>query len=363
MKTILIFTNHPSPYRVYLFNKLNDLLSIKNIHLTVAFFSFMEKRRKWIVNEKEFKFNYIFLKPLTISNRNITFYFNSKVKYYYKIINPDIVILGGSWHYLDYFYFYFNKNIRSKIYIWTEINIYVNSNKLIMYLRNLFYRKIKHFIVPGDLNKLYIQKYIGKRKIIELPNMINENYFVNSPVKNNKITNILIVSRLEKEKNVINVIKILMKIIKKFSYSVKLNIIGNGSGRKLLEKIIKDKKYIKYIQFVPYKDIYKFYYEADLFILASYKDLSPLSNIEAICAGCILLISNRCGNITEVLAENKNGFSFDPYSDNDFTKKFMKIMKWNSKKVIDSKKVSKLLYRKYFSMNKIIKSFISQLNI
>lgn len=53
------------------------------------------------------------------------------------------------------------------------------------------------------------------------------------------------------------------------------------------------------------------YAAADLFVLPSLRDPSPLSAVEALAAGLPLLLSDKAGNVDEVLTPG-NGWRFSP---------------------------------------------------
>ncbi len=58
---VLLITNIPSPYRIPLFNRLSDRLAESGISLSVLFLARQYARRRWSVEEKEFRFEYSYL--------------------------------------------------------------------------------------------------------------------------------------------------------------------------------------------------------------------------------------------------------------------------------------------------------------
>jgi glycosyltransferase involved in cell wall biosynthesis len=68
------------------------------------------------------------------------------------------------------------------------------------------------------------------------------------------------------------------------------------------------------------------YKNADVFVLPSYSDPSPLAVVEALFSGLPLLLSNRCGNHFEALVEGENGFVFDPFDKADIVTSFQKLI-------------------------------------
>ena len=57
-KKIVLITNIPTPYRIPLFNELNDQLKEKNIKMKVIYGALSYPRRKWKINMSECKHDY-----------------------------------------------------------------------------------------------------------------------------------------------------------------------------------------------------------------------------------------------------------------------------------------------------------------
>ena len=57
MKKVVLITNIPNPYRVPLFNELSKQLRNESIHLKIIFANRTYKRRRFKLNEGDFKFD------------------------------------------------------------------------------------------------------------------------------------------------------------------------------------------------------------------------------------------------------------------------------------------------------------------
>ena len=69
------------------------------------------------------------------------------------------------------------------------------------------------------------------------------------------------------------------------------------------------------IKNIRYKDIRKFYYKNDFFVLPTDHDPAPFSVLEAMSSGCMVLCSSSCGT-KSYIKKNLNGFIFENNNQN-----------------------------------------------
>lgn len=123
---------------------------------------------------------------------------------------------------------------------------------------------------------------------------------------------LLTVSRLEYWKRVDRIISALPEIVNNTS-DVLLIIVGDGSEKENLEKLVKELALEKYVHFtgsVSYDKVSNFLNSADIFV--SLYDLSNLGNplLEAMmCAKCIVTLNN--GDTGDYIKNNHNGILLD----------------------------------------------------
>ena len=82
--------------------------------------------------------------------------------------------------------------------------------------------------------------------------------------------------------------------------------------------------------------------------------------MEACCCGLPLLISCRCGNHYEALADGKNGFIFDPDNAGQIKTAFESLMKCRGKWTEMGDR-SRQLYETNFKQDVVIKQFVDKL--
>ena len=335
-KKVIFFTNIPAPYRVALFNDLEKIRLIhnRNFDFEVLFMRITESNRQWEVNLSGFKFKFQIGKGFYLPINGLFLHFNpGLIKHSIKGNNE--IILGASWNNLNVLFIILLKRLRiikNKLSIWSEANyLTVNSQKKNIYrdkIRNWVFKSIDgSFIVPGRMSIISFKKWsINPKKIIFLPNLISQNLFTKTRDKDflsNKIPVFIIVARLnENHKGILNFIQ---SIGNNNIEKIKLRIIGQGQSKDDYKKYIAENKFGNHITFVGslnQDEVSNEYDKADVFILPSYSDPSPLTVIEATNKGLPLLISKRCGNHFEAVKQGENGYIFNPFDSRDIKYKF-----------------------------------------
>lgn len=175
-------------------------------------------------------------------------------------------------------------------------------NKLKKALKNI------NYLIPASkyLTKDY-KNYLKelKIKIIYIPQAVD-----NFPKKINKFINknIIYVGRLEPEKGLLDLIEI-FKLINKQNKDIKLTIVGDGSQKNNIDKMIKKynlNKYIKVSGYLSGKNLIKEYKKASLFMLTSFEESFGLVLLEAMSYGIPCIAFDSALGAKEII-NGKNG--------------------------------------------------------
>lgn len=238
---------------------------------------------------------------------------------------------------------------------------------LISKIRFNFLRKLFLRIAYGNFDKIITQSKdmtkdllenisTDKKKIIEINNPVNINEIIELSNKNNQIEfkpdnkNLLCVGRLSKQKGFDKTIKI-MRFFKETN--VKLYILGEGTERKNLEKLIENYSLKNTVFLLGRKENpYIYMKNADLFILSSRYEGFPNVLLEAGACGLYSICDDSPGGINEIIEENTNGNIVD-FNNEKLVEKFI-IEKLD--KIKDKKLTEKSILDRY-SMNIIIKKY------
>jgi len=372
MKKYIILQNLIAPYRTYLFNELSK----RNFNFEIFYMSETEADRNWKTDFSTLKYSY------WIDKKGLYWF----IKGFHIHINPLLIwkiikekrcdiILSVSWNNLNIIVLALFKKtgiLKNTIHFWTEANYMTigasNDNKFKYFLRKFVYSSVDgFFILPGKMAEDTLKRWnIKVKKLLFLPNMIEEENFtlIDSDFekrKNNLLPICILPVRLiEKIKGVMNFFEAITadNILKSVFF-----IVGDGCDKSMYEKYIDENNYNNNIKLLGFCDLEKLnhlYAQANLFILPSFSDPSPLALIEAIRMKLPLLISNRCGNHFEALVENGNGYSFDPYNKKSIRTAFEKMF-YNKNRWTDFSERSGKLYHQNFDLDSTLNRFLNNL--
>lgn len=153
-----------------------------------------------------------------------------------------------------------------------------------------FYPKYKNkFIhIPAfvDTLKFYPLNQIEKEKLKEKYNLQRDKKYI------------LFVGRLEPLKG----IQLLIDAIKELRRTIDIELLVAGKG--ILSEKVKSYDFIRYIGKIPNEKLNEIYNITDLFVLPSYYENCPLTVLEAMTSGCLVLASN-VGDTREMVDNDK----------------------------------------------------------
>ncbi|WP_299252690.1 glycosyltransferase family 4 protein [uncultured Cytophaga sp.] len=185
------------------------------------------------------------------------------------------------------------------------------------------------FFVSGKRAYQHFTKnyHIKPANIISGYSVVDNAHFEKAlDTKKNSPKELLCVARYSDEKNLLTLIQAFEKSVLSENYILRL--VGDGPLRTSLQTYIDqhalDKKVIL-TGWLTYHELPQLYAQATAFILPSTFEPWGLVVNEAMVAGLPILLSNTCGCIPDLLVENQNGFSFDPYNESELTEKLNQL--------------------------------------
>ena len=194
-----------------------------------------------------------------------------------------------------------------------ELDIYFGildflKKKIIKILITIFYKKASAIVTNSTKSSNDLNKITGlKVNTIFSPSYIPEKNTFKKKYK--KIKNLIVVSRLSKEKNILYLLQAI-NLIKDKKFNLK--IIGDGQQKKELISFVTENKLSKKVKFLNYKkNIKKYLITSDLFINCSYFEGFPNSVVESLSHNVPVICSRSHGGIFDILKNNKFGYLFD----------------------------------------------------
>lgn len=205
------------------------------------------------------------------------------------------------------------------------------------YLDKLCMRLADRVIAIGHYQKEGIveKTSIDKNKIIVIQNGVDINLFKPSKknFKNNDKINIIVVARFSKIKNQLMIIKMIPEIIKKHKNLI-FTFIGQLEEEDYfqeIKKFIQDNNISKYVNIVgPVENnkLVNYYKDADILLSASNAEGFPLTVLEAMATGCLLVLSD-IGPHKEI-KDNDSVVYFKRKDLKDLIKKLNKLLDSNN---------------------------------
>lgn len=214
-------------------------------------------------------------------------------------------------------------------------------------IKKIFHNS-KKIISPSNYLKELIEKRIGNYEIETIPNGIFTKKF--NPEKKEK--KIVSTGRLLKRKR----FQDLIKAVSNKDVGYEIHVIGNGPMMNKLKKLaLKSKTKIVFHGWLnnnskKYKELLE---TASIYILASEKENSPISLLEAMSSGCSVITTNTTGCAETI---KNSGLVFEPKNIKDLKEKINYLIKDNKKIKEYGKKARREALKKY-DWNNIIKEY------
>ena len=252
-----------------------------------------------------------------------------------KLTGYDISIAYSGRHLL----YFNNKNVQSDIkytYIHGDV---CELNFAIDELKEEYYKEDKIICVSNKCKESFVKKIPElNNKCIVINNLIDFDNIDKLKLDNvDKIDhrnfNIVSVGRLSKEKNYMNLLKALKKVVNEVNITIKVYIVGDGPERKKLDKYIRKNSlenvvYLEGYQINPYKYI-KY---ANLYIQPSISEGFCLTIYEAYYLKKIIL-TNNVADVKSLITNYYDGFITETDNNVDFEKKISEILNMKREKL------------------------------
>ncbi len=198
----------------------------------------------------------------------------------------------------------------------------------------------------------------GKRNLnhcVKVPNGFDHtkfNYLENQGNASGKV-HLLCVGYLDHVKGQDILIQAMAKLDDRFD----LTLVGNGTLRKELEKMVQTLGLQQRIHFAGFQNqdkLISYYHEADIFCLASRSEGFGISILEAMACG-LPVVASDAGGIPEKITEGRNGFIVQKENIDEFVQKISDaaITKWDRSWIAEN-------VRKNYSWEKWASEMMSQ---
>lgn len=218
-----------------------------------------------------------------------------------------------------------------------------------IFARNLYQNAKKIIVQSDDMKKDVLKKYkIDNSKVIKIYNPIHMFPKINNRNKHDNRISLMNIGRLSAEKGHIRMLEIFAKLPKNFY----LNIAGEGSERKAIEKKIAELNLVDRVNLLGFQQeevLAEIISSSDIYLQTSYVEGFPNSLAQAAYAGLKVIAYDVPGGTKEIISQ-KNGVLVKDGAEAEMVKSIMNIM---SKKITHNEAKEEL--DRKFNISLIIK--------
>jgi len=329
----------------------SSYIHIKNFHLPYIEKLEQENIKVDILsNDEECDFNVAFKKKIySLKNiKNI-----SKIRRIIKNNNYDLIILNTTLAaFLVRLALLFYKNRPMVINI---VHGYLFCEKTSK-LKKLFYLMCEKIVRRKTDYILTMNKY-DYEIAIKHKLSLNNPYFINGMgvvkldeenVCQDSNFNLVYVAELSKRKNQIELIDLMPRLVKIIP-NIKLILIGDGTYRNKLEKLVRKLNLTERVEFKGYiKDPSEYYKMCDVYVSSSKIEGLPFNILHALSFNKIVLASNIKGH-NDIIKDGENGYLYD--NADEFIEKITNIYNKNINQLETSETFKKYSFEKVFEEN------------
>lgn len=319
-KKVVLITNIPNQYRVPLFNELNRQLIEKGIQLHIIFGASGYKFRKSVISKSEFQFSYTILED-NFSNESTS----NKIKFSYKGLykelkkqKADQIIVAG--FAIATLKVWLRSWFKSTPYIIWSGTIDIGKNKIGLiksFTRRILVKRALAYLAYGSLAKKYFIS-LGARSenVTIIGNTVDVTFFKEETEKIRKNTKyvgkkvLTYLGYIYPGKN-IKPLMLMVEQLSKLRNDFVLEVVGDGESRAEMEKLVKDKKIQKFVQFYGFKqkhELPNFLARSSCLLFQTELDVWGLVLNEAMASGVLCIASINAGATEDLIAEGKTGF-------------------------------------------------------
>ena len=220
------------------------------------------------------------------------------------------------------------------------------------YIFNTFFKNnFDAYWVPGESSKKLLQSYGIKKGIFKSLYSINRKLFNSKKNINKRSNNFIFVGQMINRKNINLLITVFKKIFIKYKH-LKLFIITNNYKENIIPTNFKKNFIIK--KNLSPEAINSNFNLNKYFIFLSKEDHWPLSVMESLSAGNVLILSKKIGSYLEL--KKTNNIFIKDFNLNNIYKKIIEVLNFDKKKL---SKISKknLKLSKTFGLNSNLVAF------
>lgn len=352
MESLIYVTNIPTPYREYRFSMLNRLLLQQHRNLEVVYLGLTERGRNWQVDLSKSEYSNSIWNCFSLYIRGSKYYFFSWdcVKLILRSYRENIkIVVGGFYSPIHWLLLCFSKRETLILSVESNLDSEVNSGVLSRWVKKSLVSRADTVQITGIAQKEYIQAITKKHfSYVVLPNVVEERPFKKLMKRRNDT--IFISARLIEIKGLLEFCNAVKHL------NVKVRIAGEGPLKPRLASIAN----VECLGYLAHEEMQQEYLSCGFFVLPSLKDPSPLSLLEALRYGCVILASKFVGNYRDVYEADSDNI-FDINDSDDISKVVSYYLSKSDEELNDIRKSNVHIYKQNFAAEVVLKRYVKRI--
>ena len=360
MKKVVILQKYLAPYRIPIFNALARR---PEVELSLLYYGKPEARRKWgAFPDRDFaevQSRCISIKAGYEKNLELPFSIFQDLNR----LNPDVIICapdsGGIAASL------YARKSGARLSIWSEATPVTErkASYLKGKLRSSLYQNARNFLVPGSLAESFLRQYRPDAVMYQAPNAIDEDRFrIDRDELARKFQDkrliITFSGSLIERKGVRLLLEAFRQLLQEqpaLREQCLLRIMGTGP----LDLNDLRNSNVEFCGFCEKESYYERFKESHIFVLPSLHDNNPLTVVEGLFSGNVMLLSDGVGNYPE--AVRGNGMIIPAHSVNDLKRGLSDLLAMSRSELLRMATLS-LEIAPDFSVERSVNGFIAAID-
>ncbi|MFZ4718663.1 MAG: glycosyltransferase family 4 protein [Ilumatobacteraceae bacterium] len=332
-RAVVWLTNIPTPYRHHQFATLHTAFTELGIDFRVLFMGEREPHRPWTYRAEDANYPHEVLPGRLTYVRGRPMHTNPAVIARLRGMRdtPHVLMIGGLSNPTAWMATFARSRRSSTLVLGIESNgqsEVLRHGPAAWWKRRLI-RAADAFYIPGAASKDYVLGHDSRaaaKPWIVLPNIVDEAQFppradaASAAIRARRraqlgvgpdVRVVLIPARLERFKGVLDVVQAVASLSR--DSTVHVAFAGSGSLDGEIRPLLIDRP-ATLIGQVPDAEMHEWYAAADVMMLPSHRDASPLATVEALRSGLPLALSDAVGNACDALGDETpdevNGWLF-----------------------------------------------------
>lgn len=318
-------TDIPTPYRNHQFERMAAIFPSRGVQLMVHFMALSHPQRPWRFAPEELRYPWKVYAEWGAPLRRRAIHVNPGLATALRRDAPDVAMVGG-WASPSHVAaaFVLPRRVVKILGCESHAGSVARTGGIARAVKGAIVRQYDAFLVTGARSRellVSLDPAAAAKPCVTLPNVIDASLFRDraaalAPERARLRAELAVAedvqlwicpARLEPVKGLLEFVPLLAGV-----RGIELLIAGEGELRPALEAAIaRDRLPVRLLGLQPPSRMVELYAAADVFVLPSLSDPSPLAAVEAAAAGLPLLMSNRCGNVDDLVEEDHNGWVLD----------------------------------------------------